>query len=488
MGIMFLIFMPVLYVDTTPVWAFPRKWPKVLVGAAGMMVELFIASLALFAWLVLAPGTVRTVLYNMIFIASVSTLLFNGNPLLRYDAYYIVADLIEIPNLRHRSTEYIKYLFRRYLLGERIQPNTRSGREKRWFLTYGVLATAYRCFIVTSIILFVASKLFFVGVAMATVVATLWVATPLVKFIEHIFFARETRQVRLRAVSVFTLMVAVLVVSLGMVPVSAGVRAPCALEPHEKAVLRAEWPGFLEQVNVQDGERVEQGQVLAVLTNEELDVRIERHRHEIRRVEARLRMLETQNQAAAQAHQYQLEMLREDLETLEERREALTVRAPFDGKVIAPELGRVEGRFLQLGEALFTVASLDALRVTAVVDGSDVPSLRREEGEQVRLRFRGYPERVFTGRVERVYPSATRKAPPAALTDQGGGPVLLDPQAKGQPMALMPWYRVDIVLDELATRPPVGVTGTARFTLPGEPVGFQFWMKFRRMLHRRFLI
>jgi hypothetical protein len=55
-------------------------------------------------------------------------------------------------------------------------------------------------------------------------------------------------------------------------------------------------------------------------------------------------------------------------------------------------------------------------------------------------------------------------------------------------MALMPWYRVDIVLDELATRPPVGVTGTARFTLPGEPIGFQFWMKFRRMLHRRFLI
>ncbi|MHC4788081.1 MAG: efflux RND transporter periplasmic adaptor subunit [Planctomycetota bacterium] len=488
MGIMFLIFMPVLYVDTTPVWAVPGKWRKVLVGSAGMMTELFIASLALFAWLSLEPGLLRTVLYNMIFIASVSTLLFNGNPLLRYDAYYILADLVEIPNLRQRSTQYILYLMRRYLVGERVPPATASPREKAWFVVYGVLATAYRCFIVVAILLFIASKLFAVGVAMATVVAVLWVVTPLVKLLNYVFLARSTRPVRLRAVGVFLVVVGGLAYLLGGIPATAGVRTPCALEPYEQRVLRAEWAGFFARVHVKDGDRVQEGQILAELTNEELDFSIQHMQRRMEALAARIRMLETRHQASAQAQKYRMEMLRKDLELLRQRKASLTVRAPFGGQIIAPELARTEGRFLNLGDPLFAIASLDKLRVVAVVSDADVPAVRAAQDEGVRIKFASAPDRVYMARVERVHPSATHAPPPAALSNAAGGEVLLDPHAPQGQRTLLPWYRVDLILLEAEGRPPVGATGTARFLVGQEPLGMQMWLRFRRMLHRRFLI
>jgi putative peptide zinc metalloprotease protein len=119
MGIMMLVIAPVPYVDASSASAFHEKWRRVIVGAAGMLVELFIASLALFLWVNAEPGIVRSMAYNTIFIASVSTVLFNGNPLLRYDGYYILADLLEIPNLRSRSASYLLYLCERYLFGSK---------------------------------------------------------------------------------------------------------------------------------------------------------------------------------------------------------------------------------------------------------------------------------------------------------------------------------------------------------------------------------
>ena len=488
MGVMLLIFMPVLYVDTTPVWAFPSKWHKVLVGTAGMMVELFIASLALFAWLNLEPGAIRTILYNMIFVASVSTVLFNGNPLLRYDAYYILGDLLEIHNLRQRSTQYIQYLLKRYVIGQRIPPPNESPGEKAWFVGYGVLATIYRCFIITGIILFIASKLFVLGMALAAIVAVLWIVTPMVKLVNYVFFDRATRSVRLRAVSVFLLGAGTATLALGVLPVSASVRTPCALEPYEIRVLRAEWPGFMTEVRVQDGERVTEGQVVVVMTNEELDSRIAQLTQTIAASRVRWRMLLEQDLAAAQAEAVRLEMLGKDMELLRAHKAALTVRAPFDGQVIAPELRRAQGRFISRGEEILTVASLTKLRVIAVLDGADMPRVRAAQGTAVRIKFRSAPGRVFTGTIERVHPSATHEPPPAALTSQAGGKVLLDPKASEGRRTLLPWYRVEVVLDSVPERPPVGVTGTARFIVGRLPLGEQFRLRFRRMLNRRFLI
>lgn len=489
MGILFLIFMPCWYVDATSVWGFPDKKSKVLVGCNGMMTELFVAALALFTWLNIEPGALRSLLYNVIFVASVSTILFNGNPLLRYDAYYITSDLLEIPNLRQRSTQYVMYLIKRYVIGQRVPPITDPPREKAWLFSYGIAATCYRTFIVVGIILFIASKLFFVGVAMAMVVAVLWVVTPVIKLIKYIFFDKATRPVRLRAVCVFLVFVSVVGFLLGGMPAPHSVRTPCALRPHEEEILRAEEPGFVAEVHVKDGDKVEEGQMLAVLTNEQLDFQIQQQGKLIEQTAVRLRMLETQHLASAQAEAFRLSVLQKNLAKLQERKASMTFRAPFEGHVIAPNLERIEGRFLTEGEPLFMIAALGECKVTAVVDTADITAIKDNQDLTVRIKFRGAPRDVCEGTIERLHPEATHLPPPMGLTNTAGGPVLLDPRDRsGGGRTLYPWYRVDIVLDANAPPLPVGTTGTARFRLGKNPIGKQAWLRFRRMLHRRFLI
>ncbi|MCP3952420.1 MAG: hypothetical protein GY697_09430, partial [Desulfobacterales bacterium] len=138
MGIMLIALTPIPYVDATASASFPGKQHRIAVAAMGMMVELLLAAVALFVWLNVETGLISAIAYNIMLIGGASTILFNGNPLLRYDGYYMLADLIEIPNLAQRSTRYLGYLLQRYLLGiEAVASPVTASVEKGWFLAYG---------------------------------------------------------------------------------------------------------------------------------------------------------------------------------------------------------------------------------------------------------------------------------------------------------------------------------------------------------------
>ena len=165
MGVMLLVLMPIPYVDASAASAFRSRRRRVLVGAGGIVVELFLAALAMFAWLNMEPGILRAAAYNIMLIGGVSTVLFNGNPLLRYDGYYILADLIEIPNLGQRSTRYLGYLLQRYLLGiATVESPVTAPGEKGWFLAYGPVAFCYRIAVLVGLVLLVSSRFFIVGI------------------------------------------------------------------------------------------------------------------------------------------------------------------------------------------------------------------------------------------------------------------------------------------------------------------------------------
>ncbi len=136
-GLMFLVFMPAPYVDATASAAFDDKWRRIVVAASGMMAELVLAAAAMAVWINAEPGVLRSAAFNTMMIASVSTLVFNSNPLLRFDAYYIFADLVEIPNLASRAAKWWYWLAQRYLFGmrEAVNPITARG-ESFWFAVY----------------------------------------------------------------------------------------------------------------------------------------------------------------------------------------------------------------------------------------------------------------------------------------------------------------------------------------------------------------
>jgi len=168
MGIMLLALTPIPYIDATASASFPEKRRRIAVAAMGMMVELLLASLALFVWLNVETGLISALAYNVMLIGGVSTLLFNGNPLLRYDGYYMLADLIEIPNLGQRSTRYLGYLVQRYLLGiETAESPVTAPGEKGWFMIYGPISFCYRIAVLVGLIWLASSHFFFIGVLIA---------------------------------------------------------------------------------------------------------------------------------------------------------------------------------------------------------------------------------------------------------------------------------------------------------------------------------
>ncbi|MBT4137970.1 MAG: peptidase M50, partial [Candidatus Latescibacteria bacterium] len=170
MGVMFLIFSPLPYMDATASWFFRNKWHRVLVGAAGMIVEIFVAAIALFIWAGTGPGIVHTLAYNMVFVASVSTVLFNINPLLRFDGYYILSDLLDMPNLHQHANQHLKYLVEHHAFGyQNAETPATSRRDEIWFTGFGILAGIYRIFVFSMIFLFVADQFLLAGLIMAAI-------------------------------------------------------------------------------------------------------------------------------------------------------------------------------------------------------------------------------------------------------------------------------------------------------------------------------
>ena len=185
MGVMFLAFIPCPYVDASAAAAFRNTWHRIMVGAAGMLVELFLASLALFVWLNVEPGMVRTAMYDVMVLAGISTVLFNGNPLLRYDGYYMFADYLEIPNLWARSQAYLRYLWERYAFGrQEAASESATPSERGWFVCYGITALVYRLVVCVAVAMFMAEHFFFVGAVFAVAGLVAGGATPLVRLLD----------------------------------------------------------------------------------------------------------------------------------------------------------------------------------------------------------------------------------------------------------------------------------------------------------------
>ncbi|MBL8747001.1 MAG: peptidase M50, partial [Phycisphaerae bacterium] len=201
-GVMFLLFMPVPYVDASSSWLLKNKMHRMFVAAAGIIVELAIAAIAAVVWSRTAEGTIiHSLAYNAIILAGVSTLLFNGNPLMRYDGYYILADLIEIPNLAQRSQAYLNYLVKRYAYGvsHAVSPAYTAG-ERCWLIFYQVASSVCRVVVYAAIALFIIGQRFVLGGAIIAMVALAWLLLPLGRFVRYLASDPELSRQRPRAV------------------------------------------------------------------------------------------------------------------------------------------------------------------------------------------------------------------------------------------------------------------------------------------------
>jgi putative peptide zinc metalloprotease protein len=486
MGIMMLVIAPVPYVDASSASAFHEKWRRVIVGAAGMLVELFIASLALFLWLNAEPGIVRSMAYNTIFIASVSTLLFNGNPLLRYDGYYILADLLEIPNLRSRSASYLLYLCERYLFGSKnAQMPRATPQERAWFVTFGILSFVYRTFVVVAILMFVAQKLFRVGALLAIAAAVVWLVFPPLKGLYFILTNPRVRSVRGRALTVTTVVITLLVLLIGLVPVPYRTGAEGVVWIPEEAIVRAGTEGFIDKVVATPGTRVEAGTPLLTLSNPPLTTHEQMTSAYLKELEARRVQYLSSDPVKAEIVLQELGQARERLARVQSERQELTIRSRTAGTFIVPVPEDLPSRFVRKGELLGYVVEVDRMTIRTVVSQAIIDLVRsRTEAAEVRLAER-VPE-VIPATIKRVMPGASEQLPARQLGTAGGGRIGTDPTDREGLTAMQKMFQVDLEIPSGSKSVMLGGRAYVRFNHGWAPLGVQWYYEIRQIFLSRF--
>jgi putative peptide zinc metalloprotease protein len=485
MGVMFLLLMPIPYVDASASSAFADKRWRMLVGASGMLTEMAIAAIALFFWVYMEPGVARAVAYNIVLLAGISTLVFNGNPLLRYDGYYILADWLEIPNLAQRAGEYVGYLIQHHLFGVRSLEEPQMARgERAWFLFFAPASLAYRMFVMITIVLVVSTQFYVLGVILA-----LWCVYSMLLMPVGQKLMQMANNSGLRAHRVRVLLITGGLV-LTIIIVTCVIRFP-SYTPSEGVVwvppaaqVRAPVDGFVAKVVAVPGSTVHRGDLLIQMEDTELAARRQAISAMVDEMEARYSAALAKDRLQTSIVQEQLSQAHAALDLIDRRIAALSIVSPGEGKFIVEDPVDLPGHFIGRGELVAYVwQAADSVRVV-VPQASE--SLVLTETTRVQIRPAERVDEVIQARIQREVPAATDELPSMALSLQGGGKIGLDPNHPGDNRAIERLFVVDLALPPGEHFDHLGSRVFVRFEHPNEPLARQWYRSARREFMKKF--
>lgn len=404
LGVMILLGVPSPYVDATASWALRSKWRRALVGAAGMHAELTLAAVAAVIWSLVGPGPVSEWAFSTVLVASVSTVLVNANPLLRYDGYYILSDLAEIPNLSRRGTDHLWHLASRHIWGLRRSVSPARDRAEAAILTfYALAATAYRFALAWTITVFVWNRVPVVGTLIGIVSLATLIVAPLALTVRRIVSGDELAPVRVRAVWTTLVAIAGVFLALALIPVPRAVTATgLAVDPgradihaQTHGVLRMSMPSGSRPWHEDRNFRIESPEVDAAVRSTDAALRIA----ELQRIRAlasdpsEVRAWESRAEALAAQHAEALRLHR-----------SLAPILPAGIWISDPD-ARIEGAPIARGQLLGSVHAdaPSAARIELTeAQAAAVFAVLADEPLRVRVRPRSGRGSVSAGVLERI--------------------------------------------------------------------------------------
>lgn len=469
MGFMFLILVPAPYVDATAATALSSKWQRIVVSAAGIMVETGLAALATLFWVNAEPGLAREVAFNIMIIGGVSTLLFNGNPLLRFDGYYVFADLMEIPNLGARANKYFFYLIQRYAFGlAQAETPSHEPSERKWLFVYAIGAFLYRVTLSLGIALLVATRFFFVGALLAGLTLITTFVLPIGKGISYLFTSPSLRYNRRRAIWVTGTVLGAAVVLFGLVPMPYATVSQGVVWLPGEAEIRAGTAGIVTEVLAAANAEVAEGSPLLQLEDPGIDARLDVLAARYRELDLRYAALQFSDRVQAAQTQQDRDHAKAQQDDLLERQANLVARSSLSGRFVPVDSDLV-GRYVQQGALLGYVIADDTPVVRVVVPQSEVDLVRAgTDGIDVRYSFA--PDKSVKGRIVREVPTAQNDLPSLALAAKAGGDIPIGHNADGTPVALERIFVIDVATDRPTSLLPYGARAYVRFDHAPEPL------------------
>jgi putative peptide zinc metalloprotease protein len=483
MGALFLCFSPCLYCNVSDAWTLPSKWKRIIISGAGIYVELIIAAIATFVWWnTPTQPFVNYMSLSLMIVCSVSTVMFNANPLMRYDGYYVLADWLEIPNLRDRSNRYLQRIVMEHCLGIEVQPEPYMELWRRiLFLTYAIISYIYR-WVITFVILyfmsnFLGPKLKVISQMLALAAAASMVGWPLFRLAKGIHKRGRLPDMKPLRASISGGILAAVILAFFLVPLPIVSRVRqvglVQVQPQHIVAVHVQVPGKLEKINVKEGQLVSKGTILAEFSNQDMRFQEE---------ELRIKYLTQESRVLAfkpyEKDSLELEKARKNAETERDaakkqwlfhrdvQMSRLVLRAPQAGVVISvPKVEKI-GMLWEPGaeHAFCSIGDPTKLRILVPVTPADyelirtdLKKLRKEHRPlEVTLRVQGRDAHTWQGRVTHL-PESEAKEIPVQLSNKGGGPLAVKPNSpasKGYiPQNQVYLVGIDIVRPDRAISP-----------------------------------
>jgi len=488
MGLTLLVFTLVPFVDATAAWAFRERRRRVIVGLAGMIPELFLAAVAAMIWANTGAGLVNGICYNLMLVASVSTVLFNANPLLRFDGYYVLADLTDTPNLQPRAQQQLLHTIESRVFGGRnSSPPARTRREAVLLVIFAIASWMYRVLITWSLIILVADQYFGLGLAAAAIAFFGTFVMPIIGAVRYLVKEPRIERVRRRATFISVSAAAAVLIVLAAVPFPRRFRAPGVLHAENYTKVIAPTAGYVETVATGSRTQVVPDQPLLKLVNPELDLQIAAGEAQLEAARALERKVLRESPARIQPVRRRLEAIERHVAKLREDKAALEFRAKQEGVWISPRAEDFSGLWVPRGAAVGEIVDDRSFEFLAVVPQEDARELFGAEIEKLEIRFPGEAEEKVSVRSWHVVPGRQDVLPTPALGWAGGGPVRVASDDPTGRRTAEPFF---LVVAKVENNEAVAMlndrTGIVRVSLPKEPLLTQWTRNLRQLLQERY--
>ena len=483
-GVTLMVGMPVPYVDASAAALFASRAQRVAVSLAGIAVELLVAAAALWVWLSVSDGWVRTAAFAAMTVGTVSTLLVNGNPLMRFDAYHALSDAADLPNLAERSRQAWSALARRAIAGERdaALPPGPAG-DLPWLIGWGAASWIWRVLVFAWLAAFVAPWSFAVALAVLAWGAWLVFGRAAIGVGRYLLRAPWRLERPVRALAGAGLAGAAIGVLAVAVPLPEATTLPGVVMPADTAKVRAAQAGRVTEVAVSRGQAVVAGAVLVRMQNEALaaeraQLSALRAAHETERIRA----LESDRVASGVALD-ELERTRARLAEVERRIAALQVVAPTDGVVAFVDTDGPIDRHVRQGEVLLYVLQPGSMRIQVLARDDQARRVSEPGSATPEARVADLPGTVLAVRVAAQTPQAVHELPGPALGERAGGPIPTDPADRDARRTLEPWFQLEFLPQAPLAR--IGASAQVRVVHPPRPAAVQAGDALRRLFLRR---
>lgn len=446
LGFIFIFGLPCMFCDTSDSHLFPNWKHRAYVALAGTYVELYVAAIATWIWwLTPTDLAVNQLAYNVMVFASLSGIVFNYNPLIKMDGYYVLADILDMPNLQENSYSYLGYLVRRYVFRLKVESPVHGRRRKQTLALYGGLSLAYSIFFAVVIYLFFRHELiknFAVLGVLASVLLVVLVLRRLLKPAAgamRLWVVDHRGEIRRNLVPILAAAL-LLLGAFTLVPIPGTRALRVAIEPIRVAALVAPEDLRVEALHFKAGDPVQPGQLLATLSTDSMAIERESAAAGAAMLSANAAGARRRGDRADATRQLEFAAAERTRTSLLERRLARAeLRAPFAGIVLTPVNPDWLGYEAEAGDTLCLVGDLSRVRARARVEAMDLEEL--PTGSRVRVRLRSEPGRALRGRIAATEPLEPR---PGGVRD----------------------HRIWIQLDDVPREPRAGLGGIAHVVTP----------------------